>query len=270
VIVIGHRGASGHAPEHTFASWDIALEFGVDYIEQDLQMTADGVLVVMHDDSLDRTASGTGCRGAVRKHTWAEIRTCDVGSWFNQARPDRARPHFTGQTIPTLDDVFATYKSRAKFYIETKNPTAAPGMEMELLRLMSDHDLRPQSPDDHTVILQSFSADSLRLLRSHDHNVPLIRLFPPFETNWTIRQRLRRVARYANGIGPSFRDVDARLVGAAHELGLVVHPYTVNSESDMRRLIRIGVDGMFSDFPDVLLRVRSELAATGPISQQSP
>jgi glycerophosphoryl diester phosphodiesterase len=263
VIVIGHRGAAGLAPEHTFASWDLALEIGVDYIEQDLQMTVDGVLVVMHDDSLDRTARGAGCRGAVRKHTWKEIQACDVGSWFNEQRPDRARPHFAGQTIPTLDAVFSTYRGRARFYIETKNPKAAPGMEMELLRLMSEHGLRPQSPDDHTVILQSFSSDSLRLLRSHDPNVPLIRLFAPFETNWTIRQRLRRVARYANGIGPSFRDVDARLVGAAHDLGLVVHPYTVNVEADMRRMIALGVDGMFSDLPDLLIRVRAELAAEG-------
>ena len=130
---------------------------------------------------------------------------------------------------------------------------------MELLRLLSVHDLRPKSPQDDTVILQSFSADSLRLLRSHEPDIPLIRLFAPFETNWTIRQRLRRVARYATGIGPSFRDVDERLVEAAHENGLVVHPYTVNDEAEMRRLIGIGVDGMFSDFPDVLIRLRSEL-----------
>src|SRR3954453_23297629 len=93
VLNIGHRGASGYAPEHTIPSYDLALKLGADYIEQDLQLTSDGVLVVMHDETLDRTARPTAasapgdCSGLVIKHTLAQIKTCDVGSWFNETYP---------------------------------------------------------------------------------------------------------------------------------------------------------------------------------------
>ena len=89
VLNIGHRGASGLAPEHTFAAYDLALSQGADYIEQDLQVTKDGVLVVIHDATLDRTATGpaANCTGAVRDKTLAQIKTCDVGNWFNAAFP---------------------------------------------------------------------------------------------------------------------------------------------------------------------------------------
>src|SRR6185436_18987798 len=80
VLDIAHRGASGHAPEHTFAAYDRAVKMDADYIEQDLQMTADGVLVVLHDETLDRT---TDCTGPVKSKTLAEIKQCDAGSWFS-------------------------------------------------------------------------------------------------------------------------------------------------------------------------------------------
>ena len=95
VLAIGHRGASGYAPEHTIASYDLALALGADYIEQDLQLTKDGVLVVLHDPTLDRTARGPAenCTGSRRStKTLAQIKTCDVGSWFNDAFPEYARP----------------------------------------------------------------------------------------------------------------------------------------------------------------------------------
>ncbi|MGH7446750.1 MAG: glycerophosphodiester phosphodiesterase family protein, partial [Longimicrobiales bacterium] len=141
MLVIGHRGASGYAPEHTFASYDLALELGADFIEQDLQMTRDGELIVMHDDTLDRTTGGR-CTGRVIDHTLEQIRQCDVGSWFNAARPGHAHDRYAGAAIPTLAEVFARYADRASFYIETKNPEEAPGMEAALLALLDRHDLR--------------------------------------------------------------------------------------------------------------------------------
>jgi glycerophosphoryl diester phosphodiesterase len=253
MIIIGHRGASGYAPEHTFASWDLALEMGVDYIEQDLQMTRDGILVVLHDDTLDRTSGGAR-HGPVIYHTYREIADCDVGSWFNRTHPGRARPEYAGQRIPTLDTVLDRYKDRARFYIETKNPASAPGMEEELLRLLDHHGLLDDAAP-HRVIIQSFSGDSLRKLRAMNSALPLVRLFGRHETSWSMRLRLDRIARYASGIGPNYRDLDGRLLAAAHARNLVVHPYTVNDENVMRRLARLGVDGMFTDYPDVLARV---------------
>jgi len=256
MIIIGHRGAAGLAPEHTFASWDLALEAGADYLEQDLQMTADGVLIVMHDDSLDRTARGAGCRGPVRARTWNEIRDCDVGSWFNEAHPERARPEFAGQRIPTLDDVLARYAGPARFYIETKNPDAAPGMEDELVRLLGNHDLLPRASGDDRVIIQSFSERSLLRMRELAPDLPLVLLFARYEFGWTIRRRLERTAAWATGIGPEKGDVDRKLLDAAHALGLVVHPWTVNDPSDLERLMSLGVDGVFTDYPARAVAVR--------------
>jgi len=254
MIVIGHRGASGHAPEHTFAAWDIALDMGADYLEQDLQMTADGVLVVLHDETLDRTSGGL-CRGPVSRRTFDEISHCDVGTWFNAAFPERARDAFAGLRIPSLDAVLTRYAGRTRFYIETKNPQSAPGMEQALLDLLARHDLAPAQPGDDRVIIQSFSATSLRRIRTADANIPLVQLFSRRETSWTIRRRLDTVASYAHGIGPQFRNVDSRLVAAARTRGIVIHTYTVNDEPVMRRLIQAGVDGMFTDYPDLLVRV---------------
>ena len=255
MLVIAHRGASGHAPEHTFASWDLALEMGADYLEQDLQMTADGTLIVLHDDTLDRTTRGR-CSGPVRDRTLDQITDCDVGSWFIEAFPDRARPGFADQRIATLDQVFDRYRGRARFYIETKNPRAAPGMEAELLRVLSRHALLPGQTETGTVIIQSFSGSSLRHIHRAQPRIPLVQLLGSHEFRFTIRLRLGRIAGWAQGIGPAAGDVDAALVHSAHAKGLVVHPYTVNDSNEMQRLIAAGVDGMFTDFPDRLAALR--------------
>jgi glycerophosphoryl diester phosphodiesterase len=256
MLVIGHRGASGYAPEHTFASYDLALELGADYIEQDLQMTSDGVLVVMHDDTLDRTTGGR-CRGRVIDHTLAQIRACDAGSWFNEAYPDRARDDYAGASIPALDEVFARYADRASFYIETKNPEDAPGMEQALLELLDRYELLTPAAAEWRVLIQSFSERSLRLIRDLDPTLPLIQLLhAERETPPAMEGRLHRIAEYAVGIGPSWRDVDAGVISVARELCLEVHPYTVNDTALMQRMTDLGVSGMFTDVPDLLLSLR--------------
>lgn len=162
VLTIGHRGASGHAPEHTLASYDLALALRADYIEQDLQLTKDGVLVALHDPTLDRTARGPteNCRGLVIEKTLAQIRTCDVGSWFNDTFPRYARREHVGLRVPTLEEVFQRYGHRARYYIETKNPEEAPGMEEALLALLTRYDLRDVTMP-RRVLIQSFSATAM-------------------------------------------------------------------------------------------------------------
>jgi glycerophosphoryl diester phosphodiesterase len=256
MLVIGHRGASGYAPEHTFASYDLALELGADFIEQDLQITSDGVLVVLHDEMLDRTTGGQ-CRGRVIDHTLEQIRACDVGSWFNTAHPDRARDSYTGAGIPALDEVFERYSDRASFYIETKNPEDAPGMEAALLALLDRHGLREPAAREWRVLIQSFSERSLRMIHDMDPSLPLIQLLHErSETPRSIQRRLRRIAAYAVGIGPSWRDVDHSLARTAADLCLALHPYTVNDPERMQAMAEVGVTGMFTDVPDVLLARR--------------
>jgi len=269
VLNIGHRGASGYAPEHTFASYDLALQLGADYTEQDLQMTKDGVLVVMHDETLDRTAEAPPgvpkrfCSGLVINRTLEQIKMCDVGSWFNEAYPRYARPEYVGLKVPTLEEVFQRYGKGVNYYIETKNPEAAPGMEEELLRLMDEYGLMEPAAQNWQVLIQSFSAASLQKLHALEPALSLIQLYSSTETSGTIQAQLDLSRTYAVGIGPSMTDVDAALVEAAHARCLDVHPYTVNETKDMRSLIALGVDGMFTNFPDRLDKVLGTYAAPG-------
>jgi len=270
VLNVGHRGASGYAPEHTIPAYDLALKMGADYIEQDLQLTRDGVLVVLHDETLNRTARPTAesqpgdCTGLVREKTLAQIKTCDVGTWFNERYPQYAQPEYVGLRIPTLEEVFREYRKSTNYYIETKSPESAPGMEEELLRLMDEYGLTKPAADKWQVLIQSFSPASLQKVHALDPSLPLIQLFSGGgETSQTIQAKLDATATYAVGIGPSKSDVDKPLVDAAHARCLDVHPYTVNETPEMRQLISIGVDGMFTNFPDRLEAVLGKEAANG-------
>ena len=269
VLNIGHRGTSGYAPEHTIPAYDLALKMGADYIEQDLQLTKDGVLVVLHDETLDRTARPTAesapgdCTGLVREKTLAQIKTCDVGTWFNEKYPEYANPEYVGLKIPTLEEVFQKYRKSTNYYIETKSPESAPGMEEELLRLMDEYGLTKPAADKWQVLIQSFSPASLQKIHALDPSLPLIQLFSGSETSASIQARLDATAAYAVGIGPSKNDVDAALVEAAHARCLDIHPYTVNETPEMEQLIALGVDGMFTNFPDRLETVLGKEAAKG-------
>lgn len=254
VQVIAHRGASHDAPEHSFAAYDLAIAQGTDWIEQDLQMTADGILVVVHDDSLDRTARGPAadCSGLVREKTRAQLASCEIGSWFNQEHPDRAVPDFTGERIPTLDSVLTRYAGRARFYIETKNPAEAPGMEEALLEQLRKHRLIGRGAVRGRVMVQSFSEASLERLHALDASVPLVLLLDepvPPDSQVAV---FERIARYAVGVGPSRRIISAPFVERAQAAGLLVHPYTVNEAVTMTYLLNLGVDGMFTDRPSLL------------------
>jgi glycerophosphoryl diester phosphodiesterase len=260
VLNIGHRGASGYTPEHTIPSYDLALRLGADYIEQDLQMTGDGVLVALHDDTLDRTARGPewDCTGSVITKTLEQTKTCDVGSWFNETYPQYARDEYVGLRTLTLEEVFQRYGTGANYYIETKNPEATPGMEEELLRLMDEYGLRKPAAERWQVLIQSFSPASLQKIHALDPSLPLIQLYDE-----KIRANLDAARAYAVGVGPFKGDVDTRLVDAAHARCLHVHPYTVNEEHEMKALIELGADGMFTNFPDRLVEMLGTGATDG-------
>ena len=259
MLNIGHRGASAYAPEHTIAAYDLALAQGADYIEIDLQMTADGVLVALHDKTLNRTADAPEgvpewyCRGLVSKKTLEQIQMCDAGSWFGS--------ECAGEQIPTLEEIFERYEDPnyegppVNYYIETKNPDAAPGMEDELVSLLGEYDLIPEEGPAETeswrVLIQSFSADSLMKIHELEPTLPLIQLYWAGSSK-SVQRDLDAVSEYAVGTGPYKKDVDAALVEAAHERCLAVHPYTVNTVEEMEDLISLGVDGMFTNNPDLL------------------
>jgi glycerophosphoryl diester phosphodiesterase len=256
-VIIAHRGASGHAPEHTFAAYDLALQMGAEYIEQDISPTADGVLVCLHDTTLERTARGPAenCTGAVTDKTLAQLRTCDFGSWFNEAFPDRARPEYVGQPIPTLEEVFQRYGTSANYYIETKTSAGeSDSVERKLYELIREYGLYDGMVQRRQVLVQSFQPNSLLAMQQIDPAVPLIQLTPA-----ATLLLLPIAATYAIGVGPPATDVTPALVEQAHSLRLAMHPYTINETEDLEAMAALCVDGLFTNFPD---RYRAVLAAT--------
>jgi glycerophosphoryl diester phosphodiesterase len=251
-LVVAHRGASGTRPEHTFASYDRAIEMGADYIEQDLQVTKDGVLVVMHDTTLNRTARGPAenCTGAVDTKTLEQIKTCNAGAWFGAEWAD--------QKIPTLEEVFQRYGKTVNYYIETKAPDPEDHMEERLLALLDKYDLRESAVNRWQVLIQSFSADSLKTVHAMDPRLPLIFLGNPSVAN------IPSYADYAVGLGPSFgASINAAWVNTAHASCLDVHPYTINTAANMNAALNAGVDGMFTNFSDVLIGILGPRKAVG-------
>lgn len=253
VLTIAHRGASGHAPEHTFAAYDRAIAMGAHYIEQDLQQTADGHLVVMHDSTLDRT---TDCTGNVSDVTLAELKRCDAGSWFG--------PQFAGERVPTLDEVLTRYGRTVSYYIETKSPEQADEMEERLLETLRRHRLLGRAHSRWQVLVQSFSPLSLVKLHDLDPQLPLIQLITGPQPSAIVQAQLPAIERYAVGIGPSLESVDPALTQAAHARCLAVHPYTVNEPSVLSALLAAGVDGMFTNFPDRLRSLTPSAPAPAP------
>jgi glycerophosphoryl diester phosphodiesterase len=245
VLNIAHRGASGHEPEHTFAAYDLALRMGADYIEQDLQQTSDGELVVLHDETLDRTS--TNCSGPVSARTLAEVKRCDVG----------------GEPVPTLREVFERYGHRANYYIETKSPEQADRMEERLLALLDEFELRAPAAARWQVLIQSFSPESLQKIHALDPSLPLIQLVGGGTPAEALQAQLPDIARYAVGIGPAKSLATPAVVAASHQACLDVHPYTVNETAEMGALIDAGVDGMFTNFPDRLAALLGPDAANG-------
>ncbi|CAN5462675.1 hypothetical protein BH10ACT3_BH10ACT3_22500 [soil metagenome] len=265
-LVIAHRGASADAPEHTFAAYDLALAQGADYIEQDLQLTADGVLVVLHDPVLDRVARGpaASCSGLVADQTLAQLEQCDVGSWFNEAHPERADPAYVGLRIPTMAQVLDRYGADVRYYIELKAATAGSGMEAPLLDQLGAAGLLDPVDADRRVIVQSFGPDVLRTVHDLQPDLPLVLLLPatgaPIDPS-----TLDGVDEYAIGVGPPIAWVDGTLVHAAHERCLEVHPYTVDDSTEMTRLLDAGVDGLFTNAPDTLRATIAGRPAIAPV-----
>lgn len=254
---IGHRGASAYAPEHTIAAYDLALELGADYIEQDVHVTRDGVLVCLHDATLDRTARGDPryCTGPVREKTLAEIRSCDVGSWFNETYPERARADYVGLRIPTLSEVFARYGRRVGYYIETKGLHPDDRIEERLLAALRRHRLRGAAVRRWQVLIQSFDPGSLARIRAREPRLPLIQLVVGYPSTEALTEGLARIASYAVGVGPNAAFAGADLLREARARCLAVHPYTVDDPATMAELLARGASGMFTNAPDRLEQV---------------
>ena len=321
-LVIGHRGASGYRPEHTLASYQLAIEQGADFIEPDLVATRDGVLVARHENEIGGTTNvadhpefadrkkttvvdGVELTGwFTEDFTLAELKTLRAKERIPQVRPQNAS--YDGQfEIPTFQEVLDLRRQLSKelgrplgVYPETKHPTyfRSIGLPLEerLVRALDRNGLnRWNAP----VFVQSFETGNLRAL-DKSLRVPLVQLFgaknaTPVGDTRTYGQLatpagLADVATYADGVGPSKdyivpRNADGSsaaptsFVDDAHDAGLVVHPYTFRREntflplelrssddpagigdltSELRQFYDLGVDGLFTDNPDIGVAAR--------------
>jgi glycerophosphoryl diester phosphodiesterase len=267
--LIAHRGASWDAPEHTLAAYELALSQGADFVEPDLQMTKEGVLVCIHDHTLERTTNveevfpdraqmvGGKKVWPVVEFTLAEIQTLDAGAWKGA--------QFAGARIPTLQQMIDTVKGKAGIIPETKEPAlySKHGMSMEraLMELLKANQLdRPGLDPATPVVIQSFSAESLKVLRrEHGCTLPLVYLTMGKNVS---AEALKAIHEFADGFAPNKADVLARpgLVDDAHALGMSVTVWTfrngqtgrfANVRDEMRHFLNVlKVDALFTDNPD--------------------
>ncbi|HDR7528661.1 glycerophosphodiester phosphodiesterase [Bacillus paranthracis] len=240
---IAHRGASAYAPEHTIPAYTLGQQLKADYIEIDLQMTKDGHLVAMHDEIVNRTTNGTGL---VKEHTLEELKQLKAGSFFNEKHPTLAKKKYENAKVPTLEEVIEVFGHDANYYIETKSPDEYPGMEEKLLEIINHYEIQDK------VIIQSFSEESLQKLHSLHVNIPLVQLLSYKKAVQLTESEIEKYSTYCIGLGMNYKYIDAAYVKKIKKHGLEVHPFTVDNEADMKKLILWGVDGMFTNYPDRL------------------
>ncbi len=219
-----HRGASAVAPENTLAAFRAAESAGADGIELDVHLSRDGIPVVIHDETLERTSNG---HGRVARWNAAELARLDAGGWFS--------PEFSGERIPTLEQVLVWAGERLRVNIEIK--TAAAGAAV--LRLLRDF---PNS----RVLVSSFDHRLLPQLRQQDSSLPLGVLG---ETHFWRRGVLRAAASGAESYHPRVDRVSRPLLLACRSAGLVVYPWTVDAVAEVNRLLLLGVSGLFTNDP---------------------
>jgi glycerophosphoryl diester phosphodiesterase len=249
-LVMAHRGGAGLWPENTLLAFERARDLGVDVIETDVHSTSDGVLVIMHDSTVDRTTGGTG---RLQDMTLAEVKRLDAGyRWsadMSKTFPWRGR----GLLVPTLEEVF-TRLPGMRFNIEPKQ--GSPSLIKPLCRIIQEKGMADK------VMVGSFSQALLDEFRKECPEVATSA--GPTEVGEFLRasrvkaavedkpkMRALQVPEYVGGIQVLTKD----LVQAAHSRGLQVHAWTVNETEDMRRLLEAGVDGIVTDYPDRLINL---------------
>ena len=231
-LIVAHRGDSANAPENTLASFRLALANGADGIELDVMFSADQKLVVIHDDTLDRTTNGHGLVGATPSDA---IRELDAGSRFGEK--------FKGEPVPLLDEVFAEFGGKFLINVELKNyKTPKDQLPDFVVALIKKHGL------SESVMLSSFNARNLPRAKTLAPEIRTGLLTLPGILGLPMRGVLGR--RYAaDDLHPFYRDVSARLVQSRHNLGQRVNVWTVDEPEDLRRMQSFGVDMIICNDP---------------------
>ena len=281
-VLVAHRGASAYAPEHTAAAYRLAIAQGADYVEQDLAVTKDQVLVCLHDESLERTTNVEELfpdrasldekgrkRWLVADFTLEEIKRLDAGSWFD--------PAFKDERVLTWDEAVDLVWGQAGMYPELKTPALYRGRGIDIVSVFADA-VRRRKLDSATpagqlprLAVQSFDEEAVRGLAKVLPTVPRTFLFGggPLVERWlSSAERLTEVAAFTTDVSPAKAVIEKepRIIEWAHAAGLTVTPYTFRAAApgrfadvtaEMRYfLYDLGVDALFTDNPDKFPRSR--------------
>ncbi len=220
-LVISHRACGGHAPENSLQGIRTAIELGAEGIEIDVQASADGVPVLMHDFTVDRTTNG---KGAVADLTLDQLRGLEAG----------------GEPVATLAEVLAITKGRVLLVMEVKQP----GIEEHIAHVVTEADAGGD------VMAWSFLPNALEGMRAADPHIPCALLVAPEGVgNWPV-MRERALSIGAQGVSVFFLGIDERITEDCRRSGLALYSWTANEPEQIARLIEQGVDGVCSDYPD--------------------
>lgn len=218
VLRIGHRGAAGHAPENTLAAIAKGIALGVDFVEIDVRRTVDGMLVALHDETVNRTTNG---RGRVDRLLLQDVKTFNTGN---------------GEHIPTLEEVLKVASGRAGLMLELK----VKGLAEQTVEAVREAGFKDP------VIYASFLHDELTHVRAVDPEASLMVLFGRLP-----RAPVARAMEYRpSHVGLRHDTATRRLVDAFHRADLLVFVYTTDSPGDIQHALSVGVDGVISNFPD--------------------
>lgn len=241
IDVISHRGANIYAPQNTLPAFKKSLEIGVDGFETDIHITKDGQLVLCHNYTIDSTSDG---KGSISQMTLAELRNYDFGSYFS--------PKYIGTRIPTMDEFLSLVENAdiKVLNIELKSPKEnETAIVSETIRLVKEHGLFEK------LLISSFDPKLLVEAKQIDKNCKTGFLYSV--NRKTAIPMLRRYIEVAKELGvdalhPQNLFVNEKYVRDAHEAGLIVNTWTVNTVKDIEKMIRCGVDGIITNYPDVV------------------
>ena len=244
--VIAHRGFSGRAPENTVAAIREAIAIGADMAEIDVTLTADERVVVIHDETLQRTTNGSG---SVADHSFDEIRSLDAGSWF--------APQFVGEKVPTLGEVLDTVKGQILLNVEIKSEAVDRGISDEVAAAIKERGMTDQ------VVVSSFSPMALEQMHA---------VAPEIRTAVLYNKELHRgqdPVEIVRGLGASAFNIrgsrlKAKMLSSCREHGIPVGVYTVDKPKKMKRWVKKGIDAIFTNHPDRLIEVLGEAPAPSP------
>jgi glycerophosphoryl diester phosphodiesterase len=230
----------GYAPENTLLSFEEAIRRGCDLIEMDVQLSADGEIVVMHDTSVDRTTDGSGF---VRDLSLRRLQSFDAGTWYG--------PDYVGQYVPSLTDVVKRFRDRKTarksplgMIIELKTVRGSGGSLADAVVAL----LQRENATDRCCVI-SFDAVALQEVRAAHKTLPIGLLFSEENEEGRVAQA-KMIG--AQGIFPKKTWVTSKGVTAAHKADLAVVPWTANTKNEMKRMIACGVDAITTNFPDRL------------------